>query len=293
MKLVFASALALAAVAYAAPNEVRGCKKQPLKKGCPCTIEAFKGCPNWVEPSTEAPTTKATTKKTTTLPIKPSTEEPEKSTEASTTKALEVTTKKDEAPKTTPTSPMSSTQKPGHKGDDHEYKPERKPENIHNGWATDDILKVLTKLNEMRRDGDEEDLGGNYFVGGDLVVNNGLINNEIAAVGNASGGRRMDDVPTLEFNRFMYCMVGKEKAMALMSKDEAMLQSGDNYQWDLSEVVATVTIGKMHEIYECMGHQWMQQTGHHLETPHHMDMMKDEMKKKVEDHMKEHYNKDE
>jgi len=185
----------------------------------------------------------------------------------------------------------------GDEGNDHHYgmKKDHKPENMH-GWATEDILKVLSKLGEMRRDTEDDAIAGNYFVGGDFVVNNGLINNNVAAVGGVHADAGRMDVPTLEFNRFTYCMVGEEKAMELKERDEAMVAKGEMYEWSLTEEVATITIGKMHEIYECMGAQWAMQTGGHMEMPSKMDMikeqmgehMKDEMKDKIEDHMDHH-----
>merc|ERR1712110_361222 len=229
MKLVFVSALALcAALVHAAPSpQVRGCKKNPLKDGCPCTIEAFEGCPNYVAPETEAPTTKATTPTTemsTEAPTTKATTTKEVSTEApveTTEKVVDTTeevVESSEAPVVT-TEMEASTEKEGHgttampdhmstanpkdhgKGDhgkpdghhgkpdgdhgkpdgDHGMNHDHKPENMH-GWATEDILKVLGKLGEMRRDTEDDAIAGNYFVGGDFVVNNGLINNNVAAV---------------------------------------------------------------------------------------------------------------
>jgi len=259
MKLTVGIVLALS-LAFASgattnpPKEVKGCKQKPTKKGCaewlayqeelqqlaceadplaakcPCTKNPVEGCPNYVQPTTTSTTT--TTESTTTT-----TTTPEPSPEPTTTTG----------PTTTTIIPTDQTKTQPITDDPH-------PNKHHYNSKTDDIIRILAELHKFRRDSDEEPINGNYFVGGDFVVNNGLINHQV-------GGH--SDTPALEIKRWAHCLIGDEKTEEMYMYHEQWKNGENMVSGD--KVAAEITYGQLENIYECMGMQWMEQMQSHME----------------------------
>jgi hypothetical protein len=276
-----------------APSDpsVKGCKKKEniMKKGCACTLGNYRGCPNYTPPTTpatEAPTSAKNPSTAAPTTSKSTAPEPKMTTgkTSAVTSSIKLPTTQ-EYPHPEPEHETTAGYDDHHSGKDGDHpivKPaghtewyDKKP---HGGWKVEDILQVLGKLHEMRPDGDE-DSNGNYFVGGDFVVNNGLINNQVGRQGH-------EDDRGLQFSSYLYCMArGMMDEEMAYQMHERFSNMDETLMAETHEV--TMTLKAAAHIWECLGEAYTKETGRHMPP----DSMYEAAKAKWMEHHEEGYEK--